>query len=127
MSFSVKKHLLILLIFSAFFNSVAFAQTSVADTILKKDTSVNKIPGVNVRNYTTMRLITPKPVIDGKLDDECWSTGTWAGEFTQWIPVEGGKPTYPTEVNILYDDKNMYVAIARLMIRNLIKFSGSQV
>ncbi len=58
-----------------------------------------------------MRLTTPKPVIDGKLDDECWSTGTWAGEFTQWIPVEGGKPTFPTEVNILYDDKNMYVAL----------------
>ena len=58
-----------------------------------------------------MRLTTPKPVIDGKLDDDCWSTGTWAGDFTQWVPVEGGKPTYPTEVNILYDDKNMYVAI----------------
>ncbi len=60
--------------------------------------------------YTTSRLVTPKPVIDGKLDDECWTKGTWAGNFRQWIPKEGAKPTYPTEFNIQYDDKNIYVA-----------------
>jgi len=60
--------------------------------------------------YTTSRLITPKPVIDGKLDDECWTKGTWAGNFTQWIPDEGAKPTYPTDFNIQYDDKYIYVA-----------------
>jgi hypothetical protein len=61
--------------------------------------------------YTTSRLITAKPVIDGKLDDECWKKGNWAGNFRQWIPKEGAKPTYPTELNIQYDDKNLYVAI----------------
>ena len=61
--------------------------------------------------YTTSRLVTAKPFIDGKLDDECWKNGTWAGNFTQWIPNEGAKPTYPTELNIQYDDKNLYVAI----------------
>lgn len=61
--------------------------------------------------YTTTRLVTAKPVIDGKLDDECWKKGTWAGDFHQWIPKEGAKPTYPTELNIQYDDKNLYVAI----------------
>jgi hypothetical protein len=61
--------------------------------------------------YTTSRLVTAKPVIDGKLDDECWKNGTWAGDFHQWIPKEGAKPTYPTELNIQYDDKNLYVAI----------------
>ena len=60
--------------------------------------------------YTTSRLVTPKPVIDGKLDDECWKNGTWAGNFRQWIPKEGAKPTYPTDLNIQYDDKNLYVA-----------------
>jgi hypothetical protein len=60
--------------------------------------------------YTTSRLVTAKPVIDGKLDDECWKKGTWAGNFTQWIPNEGAKPTYPTELNLQYDDKNLYVA-----------------
>lgn len=60
--------------------------------------------------YTTSRLVTPKPVIDGKLDDECWKKGTWAGDYTQFIPNEGAKPTYPTEFNIQYDDKNLYIA-----------------
>lgn len=46
----------------------------------------------------------------GKLDDECWKTGVWAGEYHQYTPDEGAKPTYPTELKILYDDKNLYVA-----------------
>ena len=62
------------------------------------------------RVYTTSRLTTEKPVIDGKLDDECWKAGTWAGDYTQFIPDEGAKPTYPTEFNIQYDDKYLYIA-----------------
>ncbi|MFZ0281742.1 MAG: DUF5916 domain-containing protein [Bacteroidales bacterium] len=60
--------------------------------------------------YTTSRLVTPKPVIDGKLDDECWKQGTWAGDYHQFIPNEGAKPTYPTVMNLQYDDKNIYIA-----------------
>jgi len=50
-----------------------------------------KIPFVNpetgTRVYTTVRLTTEKPNIDGRLDDECWKLGTWAGDF---IPVYTG-------------------------------------
>lgn len=60
--------------------------------------------------YTTSRLAAAKPVIDGRLDDECWKQGTWAGDYTQYIPNEGAKPTYPTELNIQYDDRNLYIA-----------------
>jgi hypothetical protein len=60
--------------------------------------------------YTTSRLISPRPVIDGKLNDECWKNGTWAGDYHQFIPNEGAKATYPTEMNIQYDDKYLYVA-----------------
>lgn len=63
------------------------------------------------RVYTTTRLTTPKPVIDGKLNDECWKTGNWGGDFVQWIPKEGAKPSQETQFKILYDDKNIYVAI----------------
>ncbi|HLN56193.1 MAG TPA: DUF5916 domain-containing protein [Bacteroidales bacterium] len=70
-----------------------------------KKTSTLKQP-----EYTTSRLVSPKPVIDGRLDDECWKHGTWAGDYTQFVPNEGAKPTYPTELNIQYDDKNLYVA-----------------
>lgn len=64
-----------------------------------------------VRTYTTSRLSTARPVIDGKLNDPCWATGNWSGDFTQFIPSEGAKPTFPTYLKILYDDKNIYVAI----------------
>lgn len=60
--------------------------------------------------YTTTRLSVSKPVIDGKLNDECWKTGAWAGDYHQFIPNEGAKPAYPTELKILYDDKNLYIA-----------------
>lgn len=64
-----------------------------------------------VRIYTTTRLTTARPVIDGILNDECWKTGEWAGDFVQWIPKEGAKPSQKTQVKILYDDKNLYVAL----------------
>jgi hypothetical protein len=64
-----------------------------------------------VRIYNTSRLTTARPVIDGKLDDECWSTGEWAGDYTQWIPKEGAKPSQKTQLKILYDNKNLYVAL----------------
>ncbi len=63
------------------------------------------------RIYTTTRLTTKKPVIDGKLNDECWRTGEWAGNYIQWIPNDGAKPSEPTQIKILYDDRNIYVAI----------------
>ncbi len=81
--------------------SIIFAQ---------QDTTGGKGRPLTQPVYTTSRLVTAKPVIDGKLDDECWKHGTWAGNYTQWKPSEGSKPTYPTELNIQYDDKNLYVA-----------------
>lgn len=68
----------------------------------------NKKP---VRIYNTTRLTTAKPNIDGVLNDECWKTGEWAGDYTQWIPKEGAKPSQETLLKILYDDKNIYVAL----------------
>ncbi len=68
-------------------------------------------PNRVMRVYNTERLSTEKPVIDGVLNDACWQTGNWAGDFVQWIPNEGAMPSQPTFVKILYDDKNLYVAI----------------
>lgn len=64
-----------------------------------------------LRVYNTSRLSAEKPVIDGKLNDACWKVGEWAGNYTQWIPNEGAKPSQPTFLKIFYDDKNIYVAI----------------
>jgi len=64
-----------------------------------------------LRIYNTSRLTTEKPTIDGILNDNCWQTGEWASDFTQWIPTEGGKPSQRTKLKVLFDDKNIYIAI----------------
>ena len=79
-------------------------------SILAQDTVPSARTTVKQPTYSTSRLISKRPVIDGKLDDACWKDGTWAGNYTQWIPKEGAKPTWPTIFNIQYDDKNLYVA-----------------
>ena len=63
------------------------------------------------RIYDTVRFSGAPPVINGRLDDPAWKEGEWAGDYTQQMPVEGAKPSVPTELKILYDDRNVYVAI----------------
>jgi hypothetical protein len=81
-----------------------------SDSVVTQQDTVAKNRVIKQPVYTTSRILGSKPVIDGKLDDNCWKNGTWAGDYTQFIPSEGSKPTYPTEMNIQYDDKNLYVA-----------------
>lgn len=77
--------------------------------MLQQDT-VTRRASNNQPVYYATRLVTPKPVIDGRLDDECWKHGNWAGDYHQFIPNEGAKATYPTVHNIQYDDKYLYIA-----------------
>jgi hypothetical protein len=79
----------------------AFSQNNVKDSTK-----------TTLRVYHTNRIsFTERPVIDGKLNDSCWKAAAWAGNYTQWIPNEGAQPSQPTQLKILYDDKNIYVAI----------------
>src|SRR5512143_2013715 len=55
------------------------------------------------RVYETGRLQGRPPVIDGRLDDEAWQQGEWAGDYRQFMPTEGAKPSQPTELKILHD------------------------
>ncbi len=75
---------------------------------LSTDSTVNRLAGNN-RNYYSSRT-DKRPKIDGKLDDACWETGIWAGSFIQQVPSQGKKPSQNTEIKILYDDNNLYVA-----------------
>ncbi len=106
--FSIRIALLLLLTFLpgpySLYSSVPGDSLKYQDTIQRSTSPKQPV-------YYTTRLSTARPVIDGKLDDECWKTGTWAGDFTQYMPDEGAKPSYPTEMNILYDDKYVYVAM----------------
>jgi hypothetical protein len=63
------------------------------------------------RIYTTQRLVSAPPEIDGILTDECWTEGPWSGGYIQNMPHESDAPSQETELKILYDDRNIYVAI----------------
>lgn len=63
------------------------------------------------RLYNAVRIERPPPVIDGRLDDPCWQEGRWSGDYVQQLPIEGAPPSQPTEIKILYDEKNVYAAV----------------
>jgi len=63
------------------------------------------------RTYTTHSVNPRPPVIDGRLDDTAWAQVDWTGDFIQHEPYEGKSPTEQTAFKILYDAKNLYVAI----------------
>jgi len=111
MIFTFNKIKALLLLLSAFlFQVQAYSLNPASFAEFQQDTIPGKQTAFKQPVYTTQRLSTPRPVIDGKLDDECWKKGTWAGNYHQFIPNEGAKPTYPTFMNIQYDDKYIYVA-----------------
>lgn len=47
--------------------------------------------------------------LDGVLDDAVWALAQPITEFRQQEPVEGGTPSEPTEIRILYDDQALYI------------------
>lgn len=61
--------------------------------------------------YETSKIISNSPKIDGKFDDEAWSTLDWENNFTQFEPHEGEAPNQQTGFKIRYDNDNLYIAI----------------
>ncbi len=78
--------------------------STVVDTVIRQTDNGKRI-------YQSQRIQSLPPKIDGVLDDDCWSEGVWSGKYTQQIPTEGIEPTAETDLKILYDDKNIYMAI----------------
>jgi len=62
------------------------------------------------RIYNTKRVLKA-PVLDGILTDQIWNSVEWAGDFKEFMPDEGKEPTQKTKFKIIYDEKNLYVAI----------------
>src|SRR5262245_58812666 len=61
-------------------------------------------------SVTVARTESP-PAIDGRLDDECWASAPVFSNFTQVLPVEGGAPSETTEVRVVFDADNLYIAV----------------
>jgi hypothetical protein len=93
--------------------ALLFCLVQIASSNGRLDTTITTTGGHQrtPRIYNATRWTGTKPVIDGILNDSCWQAGQWAGNFTQWIPREGAKPSQPTQLKVLYDDYNIYVAI----------------
>lgn len=72
--------------------------------------STEDTTGAKKRIYYASR-INSVPVINGRLDDSCWTLGEWQSNYTQFTPVYKAAPSRKTDLKILYDDKNIYVGI----------------
>ena len=75
-----------------------------------QETTTTEVPK---RIYNTKK-ITEAPTIDGMITESIWDSVEWKGDFVVWMPNEGEKPTQQTKFKIVYDDKNLYVAIRAL-------------
>ncbi|MBN2350678.1 MAG: carbohydrate binding family 9 domain-containing protein [Bacteroidales bacterium] len=63
------------------------------------------------RTYSTTRISTVPPKIDGIFNEEAWGNVEWSGNFIQREPFEKQPATEDTRFKILYDDNNLYIAI----------------
>ncbi|MFP2995242.1 DUF5916 domain-containing protein [Spongiivirga sp. MCCC 1A20706] len=57
---------------------------------------------------------TEKITIDGRLNEPAWQDAELVTDFFRVEPVQGGTIKNPTQVRILYDDKNLYVGVFAL-------------
>ena len=58
----------------------------------------------------TVPKITVPIAIDGKPDEESWKTAAVFKDFYQTSPGDNIAPSRPTEVLLMYDERNLYIA-----------------
>lgn len=63
-----------------------------------------------VENLRAFR-VEKGPVLDGALDDGCWSEAVPFTDFLQQQPVPGAAPSERTELRVVYDRDNLYLGI----------------
>ncbi|MBU2098498.1 MAG: hypothetical protein KKD00_07025, partial [Gammaproteobacteria bacterium] len=78
---------------------------------LAQDDSQNNITTTEIRpSMQATRLPEGAEIeLDGMLDEGVWALAQPITEFRQQEPVEGGVPSEPTEVRILFDDEALYI------------------
>ncbi|MGB7207426.1 MAG: DUF5916 domain-containing protein [Pyrinomonadaceae bacterium] len=99
------------------------AQTKDATASNKSDDSVVEVTKDNPPPKTGSVVIPPEKArpqlvpkialgvtIDGRADEEAWKTATVFKDFYQTYPGDNIAASKPTEVLMMYDEKNLYVA-----------------
>jgi hypothetical protein len=62
-------------------------------------------------SIAAVRVSAEAPVIDGDLSDAAWASANVIRDFRQLEPMNGAPSTQRTEVRILYDENNLYMAV----------------
>ena len=66
------------------------------------------IYGQHTKKVLSVKRVESAPKIDGILDDAVWKDAPVAGDFVQFEPYNGKKPSEKTEVRIVYNDDAIY-------------------
>lgn len=67
---------------------------------------------VTKKSYTTHFIgANEAPKIDGIIDETTWDIVEWGGDYLEFEPDNGTAPTEQTRFKIVYDDKNLYIAV----------------
>lgn len=65
----------------------------------------------NSEKSFTVKYISEDIVLDGVLDDPIWGMAESANTFQQYFPTDSVVAKAPTDIKMLYDDKNLYIGI----------------
>src|SRR3982750_2815378 len=90
--------------------SPASSTAAVGKTEIVKRNSKVELPPEKTRPMTIPKIDPVGIVIDGKPDEEMWKTAAVFKDFYQTSPGDNIAPSKPTEVLMMYDEKNLYVA-----------------
>ncbi|MCZ6476396.1 MAG: hypothetical protein O6700_08745, partial [Gammaproteobacteria bacterium] len=61
------------------------------------------------KSLRAVRTLAP-PVIDGRLDEEIWALADVVEDFHEITPDEYEEPSQRTQVFVLFDEDNLYIA-----------------
>jgi len=86
-----------LMLTTALLSSQTLAQTPIVTTDVRPTLQAARMP-----TQSEVQL-------DGHLDEDVWALATPITQFRQQEPVEGGEPSEPTEIRVLYDDEALYI------------------
>ncbi len=69
------------------------------------------LPAALSAQEITAARVDKGPVLDGILDDACWSRAAAFTDFRQQNPVPNGAPSEKTELRVVYDATDLYIGI----------------
>lgn len=77
--------------------------------------AVQPLPSASSSDSATTTVIARRtdqpPAIDGRNDDPIWRDAPRVSDFLQFDPNEGVAPSFPTEFQVAYDERSLYVYV----------------